>query len=267
MTDVFLVPSRSNKFSAGLLTAALLITSAGTANALAVNTTIDLLDIGPGFSQSNQVGGGDLSNADGAAAEVDFSFTRTAALAGKLSVNLSNVGNGFISNFGISLRDDIFGAPGSSGVTGAAPFLSNVSCLLNGCNMVNGIDSNLSAFMNNHLQAGATRATGSAASTTLGALESVTFNWNVVFSTAQAAVLDSVVTFLDLVSPQAAHGVTGSPFNTFWAVHVQGLADDRSDRLGGSTLPEPGALSLLGIGVAGLYLVARRRRIARTQAG
>jgi hypothetical protein len=52
----------------------------------------------------------------------------------------------------------------------------------------------------------------------------------------------------------------GTPFNTFWAVHVQGLAGGRSTRLGGGNLPEPATVSLLLLGVFGLGMMARRRR-------
>jgi len=179
-------------------------------------------------------------------------------------VTITNTGaiGSNIENFGLSLRDDIFGAPGATAITAAPTFKTAITCVVDGCGgFVDGVAPNLKAFMNNHIQLGAKSGEGtSGLGHSLSSMESITFNWNVAFTAAQATVLDSVVSFMDLVSRQAASGVTGTPFNTFWAVHVQGLAGGRSVRLGGSDLPEPASVSLLLLGVLGLGLMARRRR-------
>jgi hypothetical protein len=256
---------KRNKISATLIGGAILATAAfaGSAQAVPVSTTISKLNVGPGFSQSNQASGS-LENADGAKVSVDFSFTRTATQAGKLTVTLTNTGaiGSNVENFGLSLRDDIFGAPGATGITEASTFKTAMSCVVDGCDgYQNGVSNNLQSFMNNHIQVGAVGGQGKKGVGRDGSsMETITFNWDIAFTAAQAAVLDTVTSFMDLVSIQAAHGVTGTAFNTFWAVHVQGLKNGRSTRLGGnSDLPEPSTMALLALGVLGLGVLVRRR--------
>ena len=223
--------------------------------------------LGVGVSKDNQANPpGDLSSKFGAS--LAGSLLRIDTTTGIFTAEIENVGQGIMTSFSLALNEDRVTLP-PSGFT-----FTPLSCVV--CNFEETNPGNVDGF-GGHFDIGAS-ATNPPPANGLANGESARFTWNVGPVNEADSDGSGTIDFFDFIDAQLVSndqqtcGPDGtaqcSDFRAFWVAHIQGLAGGASDHIGGSRgnqgiVPEPGMVSLLGLGLASMGLLVGLRRKQR----